>query len=153
MKRVILLLILYIILVPVINAQNQEDFKMPAPEEQAKKTVEDLIKKIPMTAVKKDSAIAIFSEFFNNMETYRTDGNKDLIQYIEKVRDDKMKSLLKNDEQYVTYTKFLLDLKARREKMGKSGGPKGQDVPGHQGGPGGNQPPAGNFGSERNKGF
>jgi len=153
MKRISLLFMLYIILVPVIHAQNHEDFKMPVPEEQARKTVEDLINKIPMTASKKDSAIEIFSEFFNNMETYRTDGNKELIQYIEKVRDDKMKSLLKNDEQYVTYTKFLLDLKAQREKMGKPIGPKGQDGPGKQGRPGGNQPPSGNFGNERNEGF
>jgi hypothetical protein len=153
MSRIILLFVISIILAPVINAQNYEDIKMPAPEEQARKTVEDLIKKIPMTVAKKDSAVEIFSEFFNNMETYRTDGNKDLIQYIEKVRDDKIKNLLKNDLQYVTYTKFLLDLKARREKMGKSGGPKGQDVPGQQGGPGGNRSPNGNFGSERNEGF
>jgi len=87
------------------------------------------------------------------MVTYRTDGNKELIQYIEKVRDDKMKSLLKNDEQYVTYTKFLLGLKAQREKMGKPLGPNGQDGPGKQGSPGGNQPPSGNFGNERNEGF
>ncbi len=143
MKRLIIITIMLVI-TGSMYAQNNRNFQIPSPEEHAKKTVEELAKKIPLTSTQKDSSILVFTEFFTNMYTYRTDGNKDLIQYIEKTRNNKMKALLKNEEQYTAYLKFLQDQKTQHEKAGRP------DMPGNQNG---NPPPDGNFNGEMNEGF
>jgi hypothetical protein len=132
MERSVNLIIIFLFLVPSAKAQFRGNEQKPSTEQMATETIDQLSKKVSLTQLKKDSAVMIFVEFFNNIETYRVSNNENgvkIIQYFEEARDSIIKRLFDDEKKYKIYIAFIFDLKAEQEKRGNPDGGWGGDRP------------------------
>jgi hypothetical protein len=118
-----LLLFLLIILLSAGNLiaqrpQSQQPQKPPAQElttaERAKGFIDRVAPKMDITKEQKDSLTIIFKQFIEDVEKYKAENNAKVIGYMEKIRDDKVKALLRDDTKYNKYLDLMDDIKRQR---------------------------------------
>lgn len=110
------------------NAQDKSKKEL-TPEERSKETVDYLAKKISMTRGQKDSLNTAFLQFIDDIQKYNAQGNPQIMDFLNRSRDDKIKKILHDDRKFELYLIFLADLKKQREEN--------QDQQRHQQQPGG----------------
>jgi hypothetical protein len=135
-----------------VKAQNWGGGQQMSTEERARTFVQRMGEKVPFPKSKTDSLVTVFKSFYEDMQTYRTEGNKEVIQALSQKRDNNVKGVLANDEQYAAYVKYMEDMKAQRQQQRQQ---NGNDGGGHRGGgrrPGG-YGGGGGFGGMRQPGF
>ena len=122
MKKIRLLIaIIFIISTSYVFAQDWNGEKQTS-QQRAEKFVNTMNEKIPLRKPQKDSLINACKNFYDDMQTYRTEGNMEVVKALAQKRDNNVKQILANDEKYAAYIAYLADLKAQREQQMKDGG-------------------------------
>lgn len=114
--------------------ENRKEAEPISNDQKAQNMVQKINDKIPATRSKKDSLIIAYKNFYDELEMYRTEGNKEVIKIIAQKRDNKIKQILSNDEVFADYQKFLDEMRAQRQQQKQNGGEQN----GSYGRPGGN---------------
>lgn len=98
--------------------QSQQPQKPPAQElttaERAKGFIDRVAPKMDITKEQKDSLTIIFKQFIDDVEKYKAENNAKVIGYMEKIRDDKVKALLRDDKKFNKYLDVMDDIKRQR---------------------------------------
>ncbi len=107
----------------------------PQPDEitnkqKARSFIDRIAPKIEVTKTQKDSLVLIFTQFMDDVEKYRAGNNATIITYLMKARDEKVKSLLRDEAKFDKYLLTMADIQKPREP---------QQSPSQQPGQGGGQ--------------
>ncbi|MFA5727556.1 MAG: hypothetical protein WC886_07945 [Saccharofermentanaceae bacterium] len=98
--------------------QTQQPQRQPQKEvttaERAKSFIDRIAPKMDLTKGQKDSLTTIFTQFIDDVEKYRAENNGKVIIYMQKIRDDKVKALLRNETKYNKYLDIMDDIKNQR---------------------------------------
>ncbi len=124
MKKISILITILIISTVSVFAQDWNGEKQTS-QQRAENFVNNMNEKIPLRKPQKDSLITVCKTFYDDMQTYRTEGNMEVVKALAQKRDNNVKQILSNDEKYAAYITFLADLKAQREQRMKDGGGQG----------------------------
>lgn len=119
-------------------------------QQRAENFVIKLNEKIHLNKIKSDSITIAFKSFYDAMQTYRTEGNMEVVKLLVQRRDKSVQDILSNDDQYTTYIKLLEDLKKQRQQQREQNGSQGGHRGGGMGRPGGM---GGGMGGMRQPGF
>ncbi len=120
-------------------------------EQRAENFVIKLNEKMHLNKMKSDSITIAFKNFYEAMQTYRTDGNVEVMKLFVQRRDKSVQDILSNDDQYAAYLKLLDDLKKERQQQHQqNGSQRGGNRGGGMGRPGGM---GGGMGGMRQPGF
>ena len=151
MKSIQLLLINMIIITGAF-AQERPNEQISS-EQRAENFVVKLNEKMHLNKSKSDSITMAFKTFYEEMQTYRTEGNMEVMKLFVQRRDKKVQDILMNDEQYASYLKLLDELKKQRQQQREQNGSQGGG--GRRGGmrPGGMGGMGGGMGGMRQPGF
>ena len=133
MQKSILILFLSILLNFSLYAQPEKKHQPPSGDEMAKNILNDLANKIQLSSSKKDSINKVLVAFFDDGKAYNKNGDKTIMEGLEKVRDEKIKKILTAPGDYNTYLKIIEDMKNRKPPQHRPEGGPGNG--GRQGGP------------------
>ena len=117
MKKQILFFLFGIFLTAANYAQGYKGEQGPSEEERTKKIVDDLSRKIKLSSSKKDSLKVVLTNFFEDMRVYGKQGDKNIVEGLEKIRDDKVKKILPVADDFNAFLKIIEDLKNRKQPM------------------------------------
>jgi hypothetical protein len=149
MNRIKLLFITLFFLGNFLYAQESVGEQLSS-EQRAENFVIKLNEKMHLNKVKNDSITLAFKNFYDAMQTYRTDGNMEVVKLLVQRRDKSVQDILSNDDQYAVYIKLLDDLKKQRQQQREQNGSQGGRRGGGMGRPGGM---GGGMGGMRQPGF
>lgn len=82
-----------------------------SPSDRSKIFIDHIAPKLNLTKGQKDSLITIFAQYIDNVEKYRAGNNEKVISYMQKIRDDKVKTLLHNEVRFEKYLSIMEDEK------------------------------------------
>jgi hypothetical protein len=99
-------------------------------KQKARSFIDRIAPKIEVTKAQKDSLVLIFTQFMDDVEKYRAGNNATIITYLMKARDEKVKSLLRDEAKFDKYLLTMADIQKPREP---------QQSPSQQPGNGGGQ--------------
>lgn len=133
MKKSIIALIINLILTTCVFAQHDNNQQPPSADEMAKKIVKELSLKVNLSQIKKDSITNALIAFFDDEKVYGKQGDKKIIDGLEKVRDEKVKKILPDANAFTAYSKIMEEMKNRKPPQHKPEGGPGNG--GRQGGP------------------
>ncbi|MFI5222266.1 MAG: hypothetical protein ACHQK8_08075 [Bacteroidia bacterium] len=106
------------------NQQRDPDQQRPAeqqnPAVRAEATVQKLDDKIKFDKREKDSMLVIFKNFYDEVELYRSEGNKEVLKVLAQKRDQKVKELL-SEKKYEMYVATMEEIRAQRQKRMQDG--------------------------------
>ena len=146
MKRIQLFIVTVVLITTGLQAQEKGGEQLST-EQRAENFVVKLNEKIHINKIKSDSVTLVFKNFYEDMQTYKTDGNVEVMKLLVQRRDKKVQDILANDDQYAAYLKLLDDLKKQRqqqkEQNGSQGGGRKGGGMGRPGGSGGSGAGAG----------
>ncbi|MCX6269463.1 MAG: hypothetical protein NTW16_19275 [Bacteroidetes bacterium] len=89
--------------------------KVATTEDRAKNFVAHMAPKLNLNKTQKDSLTTIYIQYIDDLEKYHAGNNAKVITYMMKIRDDKVKNLLHDDQKFEKYLRFLEDIKNQRE--------------------------------------
>jgi hypothetical protein len=117
MKKHILILISFLACVISSFAQEPTQSAPPVqtPEERMKTFVDHISPKLNITKGQKDSLIRIYVGYMDDIQKYHAENNAKVITFMMKIRDDKVKSLLRDSVKYNKYLMILEDIKKQAE--------------------------------------
>ncbi len=127
MQKSILILFLSILLNFSLYAQPEKKHQPPSGDEMAKNILNDLANKIQLSSSKKDSINKVLVAFFDDDKAYNKNGDKTIMEGLEKVRDEKIKKILTAPGDYNTYLKIIEDMKNRKPPHNRPEGGPGKD--------------------------
>lgn len=121
MKNRLLFLVVISFFVFSLPAQSQQPQKqmrqqqVPMEEmssaDRSKLFVDRIAPKLDLTKVQKDSLIFIFTVFIDDVQKYKAENTPQIVGYMQKIRDDKVKMLLRDEKKYEKYLQVLDDMK------------------------------------------
>jgi hypothetical protein len=98
------------------NSQNRDGMQEQSSEQRAQNFVKRLKDRIPLSSDKKDSLIIAFKSFYDELQTYQSVGNLEIVKVLSQKRDANVKHILADDEKYTVYQKYMEDIRLEREK-------------------------------------
>jgi hypothetical protein len=90
------------------------------PSERSKIFVDHIAPKLNLTKGQKDSLTTIFAQYIENVEKYRAGNNPKVISFMEKIRDDKIKTLLCDEVRFEKYLSIMGEMKNQGALQQKS---------------------------------
>ncbi|MEI6594139.1 MAG: hypothetical protein WCO28_01160 [Bacteroidota bacterium] len=121
MKHFQLFLISIFLFTAIIHAQERAAEQIST-EQRAENFVIKLNEKMHLNKSKSDSITLVFKSYYEEMQTYRTEGNIEVMKLFVQRRDKKVQDILMNDDQYAVYIKLLEDLKKQRQQQREQNG-------------------------------
>ncbi len=112
---------------------SSSDAPQATPAEKAQATIEKLCKTVTVTPAQKDSLVKIFTDYYDNLEIYKAQGNMDVMKMIREKRDQKVKVVLASDALYAQYQQFLA---SEKKQWQQNNGGDDQDSGSHHHGGG-----------------
>jgi len=97
-------------------AQKKEDEKNLTPSQRADRMVGEIYERTYLSVERKDSLTEIYRSYYQNLQTYRANGNEKLEKAIEQTKENKIKNLL-NAEQYEAYKQLIAEEQEKRAKQ------------------------------------
>jgi hypothetical protein len=97
-----------------------------SPEESTRMFVERIANKLKINQGKLDSMIVIYNQYADDIRKYNASNNPRVITYMIKIRDDKVKVLLRDSVKYEKYLLFLEGIKNRNSQQMNAPPSKGE---------------------------
>lgn len=148
MNRIKLLFVTLIFIGNFLYAQERGGEQLST-DQKAENFVIKLNEKIHLNKIKSDSVTLIFKNFYEAMQTYRTEGNMEVVKLFVQRRDKGVQDILMNDDKYAIYIKLLDDLRKERQRQHQQNSSEG----GRRGGMGRPGGMGGGMGGMRQPGF
>ncbi|MCK9218901.1 MAG: hypothetical protein PHF97_01960 [Bacteroidales bacterium] len=140
MKTQILLILFFFLGLSTSIAQFQQQQQLPpqaspqetSPSDHSRNFIDHIATKTNLTKVQKDSLTNIFLQFVENVKKYRAENNPQVIKYMQKIRDEKVKTLMHDDAKFEKYVLIMEEIKKQRQQQAR---PSGQSPEGASGNP------------------
>ena len=97
-------------------AQKKEEEKNLSPNQRAEHIVGEIYERTYLSTDRKDSLVLIYTNYYQNLQAYKNNGNEKLAKAIEQTKETKIKNLL-NTEQYQAYKDLMAEHEQERAKQ------------------------------------
>jgi len=91
--------------------QQQVSMEDMSSADRSKIFVDRIAPKLDLTKNQKDSLTLIFTRFIDDVQKYKAENTPQIVDYMQKKRDENVKLLLRDDKKYEKYLQVLDDMK------------------------------------------
>ncbi len=91
--------------------QQQVSMEDMSSADRSKIFVDRISPKLDLTKNQKDSLTLIFTRFIDDVQKYKAENTPQIVDYMQKKRDENVKLLLRDDKKYEKYLQVLDDMK------------------------------------------